>query len=204
MLFCWVLGTAVCLKFKRPAVVASWTVDRMIWVQFSAYPHPLWALHWEGGKRHLQMSRCPCRGRLTTQKTPSFPRHWLPCSRSKFGNWTTVLSFYSWNVAECDVKPPPNNQKIQDIRAGLFQLCLNSKLHEIWNHHYNPPQSFGGYIGITMSVCPSVHILSGPLLLTCLINLDNISHNCCPGFKGVSWPWPKVTVHTFPKSVFGP
>ena len=30
---------------------------------------------------------------------------WVPGSRSKFGNWTSVPSLYSWNIAECDVKP---------------------------------------------------------------------------------------------------
>ena len=29
---------------------------------------------------------------------------WVPGSRSKFGNWTSVPSLYSWNIAECDVK----------------------------------------------------------------------------------------------------
>ena len=30
---------------------------------------------------------------------------WVPGSRSKFGNWTSVPSLYSWNIAEYDVKP---------------------------------------------------------------------------------------------------
>ena len=34
--------------------------------------------------------------------------------------------------------------------------------------------------------------VSGPILLTAKMDLDNISHNCCPWPKGVSWPWPKV------------
>ena len=28
--------------------------------------------------------------------------------------------------------------------------------------------------------------------LIAILDLDNISHNCCPWTKGVSWPWPKV------------
>ena len=35
--------------------------------------------------------------------------------------------------------------------------------------------------------------VSGQYLLTALLDLDNISHNCCSWPKGVSWPWPKVT-----------
>ena len=34
--------------------------------------------------------------------------------------------------------------------------------------------------------------MSGQYLLFAKLGLDNISHNCCPGPKGVSWPWPKV------------
>ena len=30
---------------------------------------------------------------------------WVPGSRTKFENWTSVRSLYSWNIAECDVKP---------------------------------------------------------------------------------------------------
>ena len=54
--------------------------------------------------------RCPCRGRLGTLKTPSCPWRWVP-GRSKFGNWTTVPSLYSRNIAECDFKPQPTNQQ---------------------------------------------------------------------------------------------
>ena len=43
-------------------------------------------------------------------KTPSCPWRCVPGSRSKFGNCTTVPSLYSWNIAECDVKPQPTNQ----------------------------------------------------------------------------------------------
>ena len=37
----------------------------------------MWALWWQGGKRRLLTSRCPCRGRLGTLKTPSCP--WRGC-----------------------------------------------------------------------------------------------------------------------------
>ena len=35
--------------------------------------------------RRLKTSRCPCRGRLCTLKSPSCPWRWVPGSRSKFG-----------------------------------------------------------------------------------------------------------------------
>ena len=59
------------------AEVAGWTLDRKIRVRFPAYPHRVWALWWQGGKRRLQTSRCPCWGRLGTLKTPSCP--WRKC-----------------------------------------------------------------------------------------------------------------------------
>ena len=59
------------------AEVAGWTLDRKIRVRFPAYPHHVWALWWQGGKRRLRTSRCPCRGRLGTLKTPSCP--WRGC-----------------------------------------------------------------------------------------------------------------------------
>ena len=59
------------------AEVAGWTLDRKIRVRFPAYPHRVWALWWQGGKRRLRTSWCPCRGRLGTLKTPSCP--WRGC-----------------------------------------------------------------------------------------------------------------------------
>ena len=62
------------------AEVAGWTLDRKIRVRFPAYPHRVWALWWQGGKRRLRTSRCPCRGRLGTLKTPSCPWRWCPAA----------------------------------------------------------------------------------------------------------------------------
>ena len=59
------------------AEVAGWTLDRKIRVRFPAYPHRVCALWWQGGKRHLRTTGCPCRGRLGTLKTPSCP--WRGC-----------------------------------------------------------------------------------------------------------------------------
>ena len=59
------------------AEVTGLTLDRKIRVRFPAYPHRVWALWWQGGKRRLRTFRCPCRGRLGTLKTPSCP--WRRC-----------------------------------------------------------------------------------------------------------------------------
>ena len=40
---------------------------------------------------------------------------WVPGRRSIFGNWTSVPSLYSWNVAECDVKPQSTTKKKTQI-----------------------------------------------------------------------------------------
>ena len=73
--------------------------------------------------KHLRTSRCPCRGRLGTLKTPSCPWRWVPGSRSKFGNWTTVPSRYSWNIAECDVKPQQSYKPNQNcFSLGTFDF----------------------------------------------------------------------------------
>ena len=113
-----VLYTDSTIVARRGGIeVAGWTVGRTILVRFPAYPHCVWALWWQGGKRRLGTSWCLCQGRLDTLNTPSCPWrwvpgtwHWVPGSRSKFGNWTTVPSLYSWNIAECDIKPQPTNQ----------------------------------------------------------------------------------------------
>ena len=60
--------------------VAGLTLDRTIRVWFLAYPQRVWALWWQGGKRRLRTSRCPCRGRLGTLKTPSCPWHGCPAA----------------------------------------------------------------------------------------------------------------------------
>ena len=111
--------------------VASWTVDREIRIWFSAFPHHMWALWWQGSKRCLQTSRCPCRGRIGRLKTPSCPKHCMPGSRSKFGNWTTVPSLYSWNIAECDVKPQPTNNVTSCLDFHFFQYIKKIKVHVI-------------------------------------------------------------------------
>ena len=53
----------------------------------------------------------------------------MPGSRSKFGNWTTVPSLYSWNIAECDVKPQATNQAYNFVllyyRSKVSSICLN-------------------------------------------------------------------------------
>ena len=108
--------------------VTGMTVDRTIRVQFLAYPHPVWALRWQGGKRRLRTSWCPCLGRLGTLKTPSCPWRWVPGSRSEFGNWTTVSSLYRWNIAKCDLKPQLTNQLLIAIKGTRLKCHWVFKL----------------------------------------------------------------------------
>ena len=111
--------------------VAGSTLDRKIRVRLPAYPHRVWALWWQGGLRRLRTSRCPCRGSLGTLKTPSCPWRWVPGSRSKFGNWTTLPSLYSWNIAECDVKPQPTIH-FRPIGEMHFCTCLSENISKIY------------------------------------------------------------------------
>ena len=62
-------------------------------------------------------------------KTPSCPWRWVPSSRSKFGNWTTVPSLYSWNIAECDVKPQPtkpNSSGYQNFKLSRHTILVGT------------------------------------------------------------------------------
>ena len=82
------LGSHVCFSIliarRGGAEVAGWTLDRKIRVRFLAYPHCVWALWWQGGKRRLRTSRCPCQGRLGTLKTPSCPWRGCPAAGQNF------------------------------------------------------------------------------------------------------------------------
>ena len=51
---------------------------------------------------------------------------WVPGSRSKFGNWTSVPSLYSWNIAECDVKPQSTQLK--------WPYAVTSFTDQTWLH----------------------------------------------------------------------
>ena len=61
------------------------------------------------------------------------------------------------------------------LQVTFTELWL-SRVHDFL---YPTQTKFGGYIGITLSC--RIH----------LSDLDNISHNCCPWPKGVSWPDPR-------------
>ena len=70
------LGTSIFAARRGGAEVAGLWIGRS-GVRFPAYPHRVWALWWQGGKRRLRTSWCPCRGRLGMLKTPSCP--WRGC-----------------------------------------------------------------------------------------------------------------------------
>ena len=97
-------------RIWRGAEVAGWTLDRKIRVRFPAYSHRVWALWWQGGKRRLRTSRCPCRGRLGTLKTPSCP--WRGCPAAGQNLETGHLSRHY--IAEISLNVTLNhNQKQQ-------------------------------------------------------------------------------------------
>ena len=99
------------------AEVAGWTLDRKIRVRFPAYPHRVWALWWQGGKRRLRTSRCPCRGRLGTLKTPSCP--WRGCPAAGQNLETGHLSRHYIAEISLNVTLNHNQQQQQLKRSGL-------------------------------------------------------------------------------------
>ena len=98
------------------AEVAGWTLVRKIRILFPAYPHSVWALSWQGGKRRLRTSWYPCRGRLGTLKTPSCTGRLVPGSRSKFGNWTSVRH----SIAEISLNVTLNHNQPINYQAYVF------------------------------------------------------------------------------------
>ena len=99
------------------AAVAGWTLDRKIRVRFPAYPHRVWALWWQGGKRRPRTSRCPCQGRLGTLKTPSCP--WRGCPAAGQNLETGHLSRHY--IAEISLNVTLNhNQQQQHYHTHLY------------------------------------------------------------------------------------
>ena len=102
------------------AQVAGWTLDRKIRVRFPAYPHRVWALWWQGGKRRLRTSRCPCRGRLGTLKTPSCP--WPGCPPAGQNLETGHLSRHYKAEISLNVTLNHNQQQQQVANTGMHVL----------------------------------------------------------------------------------
>ena len=102
------------------AEVAGWTLDRKIRVQFPAYPHRVWALWWQGGKRHLRMSRCPCRGRLGTLKTPSCPWRGCPAADQNLENGHLSRHY----IAEISLNVTLNHNQHQHQRIWTLGILI--------------------------------------------------------------------------------
>ena len=120
--FCGCIG--VCHKTEARcsgAEVAGWTLDRKIRVRFPAHPHRVWALWWQGGKRRLLTSRCPCRGRRSTLKTPSCP--WRGCPAAGQNLETGHLSRHY--IADISLNVTLNhNQHQHKTESDLFLFLL--------------------------------------------------------------------------------
>ena len=71
---------------------------------------------------------------------------WVPGSRSKFGNWTSVPSLYSWNIAECDVKPQSTTTTTLKMIL-IFSKCSREKKEEIWHSHMTKYQEMSTRAG---------------------------------------------------------
>ena len=83
------------------------------------YCHMSLSLWWQGGKRRLRTSRCPCRGRLGTLKTPSCP--WLGCPAAGQNLETGHLSRHY--IAKISLNMTLNhNQQQQQTPANTFAI----------------------------------------------------------------------------------
>ena len=60
---------------------------------------------------------------------------WVPGSRTKFENWTSVPSLYIWNIAECDVKAQ-QTKKQKNFVPFLYRPWQN--VYELSEHTYTP------------------------------------------------------------------
>ena len=114
------------------AEVAGWTLDRKIRVRFPTYPHRVWALWWQRGKRRLRTSRCPCRGRLGTLKTPSCP--WRGCPAAGQNLETGHLSRHY--IAEISLNVTLNHNQLNSIHYNFLNhgnSIINKTYHQsLW------------------------------------------------------------------------
>ena len=81
----------------------------------------------------------------------------------------------------------------QNLCLGHYSLML------CWIWKILPPVNeviffWGGGVYRNCPVCPSVCLHRVWAITSYSLVYDNISHNCCPWPKGVSWPWTKVKV----------
>ena len=127
-------GTFETLSFLPPAAVAQRTLDRKIRVRFPAYPHRVWALWWQGGKRRLRTSRCPCRGRLGTLKTPSCP--WRGCPAAGQNLETGHLSHHYIAKISLNVTLNHNQHQHQNIISPPGPHLIEDAHNTIkWRHN---------------------------------------------------------------------
>ena len=123
------------------AEVAGWTLDRKIRVRFPAYPHRVWALWWQGGKRRLRTSRCPCRGRLGALKTPSCP--WRGCPAAGQNLETGHLSRHYIAEISLNVTLNHNQQQQLEYESGEVWSWLIQNPHNDHTCKSSPVNSKG-------------------------------------------------------------
>ena len=81
----------------------------------SSCPHRVWALWWQGGKKRLWMSQCPCRGRLGTLKNPSCPWRGCPAAGQNLETGHLPRHFIAEISLNVTLKPQTNKQTNKNI-----------------------------------------------------------------------------------------
>ena len=106
------------------AEVAGLTLDQKIRVRFPAYPHRVWALWWQGGKRGLRTFQCPCRGRLGTLKTLSCPWRGCPAAGQNLETWHLSRHYIAEISLNVTLNHNRQQQQLTDRAQGLYQFCF--------------------------------------------------------------------------------
>ena len=96
-------------------------------------------------------------------------------------SWHTLVSWITivWNIIQIQLGSWPQWTEWDTTRCPCnWKVC-----HDLNPRSYLQGQGHSAHI-------PKIRVRA--VILTAKLDLDSVSHICCPWPKGVSWPWPKV------------
>ena len=107
--------------------------------------------------------------------------------KQSLGGGTCILESPCLSVSFC---PPVCLFTKEPSHNFLSPYPIWIIFHTIVVHDQGCVMTLISKVKVTVNTYPKS--VSRQQLLTAKLGLDNISHNCCPCPKGMSWPWPKV------------